>query len=79
MRQYNASLMDYRGEFTYELDIMSGIEKPPKEIHVRVRVVRECGVVQTENGSIDFRRGERYVVRKSDVENLIVQGYLEEV
>ncbi|KAF6743869.1 DNA replication complex GINS protein PSF1 [Ephemerocybe angulata] len=79
LRQYNSNLMDFRAEFTYELDIMSGIEKPPKEIHVRVRVVRECGVVQTENGSIDFKRGERYVVRRSDVENLIVQGYLEEV
>ncbi|KAJ2919418.1 hypothetical protein MD484_g1065, partial [Candolleomyces efflorescens] len=79
LRQYNASLMDFRGDFTYELDIMSGIEKPPKEIHVRVRVVRECGVVQTENGSIDFKRGERYVVRRADVENLIVQGFLEEV
>ncbi|EAU87036.1 DNA replication complex GINS protein PSF1 [Coprinopsis cinerea okayama7 len=79
LRQYNASLMEYRSEFTYELDIMSGIEKPPKEIHVRVRVARECGVVQTENGSIDFKPGERYVVRRADVENLIVQGYLEEI
>jgi GINS complex subunit 1 len=79
IRQYNASLMEFRSDFTYELDIMSGIEKPPKEIHVRVRVVRECGVVQTENGSIDFKRGERYVVRRADVENLIVQGFLEEV
>ncbi|KAJ2920713.1 hypothetical protein H1R20_g13507, partial [Candolleomyces eurysporus] len=79
LRQYNASLMEFRSDFTYELDIMSGIEKPPKEIHVRVRVVRECGVVQTENGSIDFKRGERYVVRRADVENLIVQGFLEEV
>ncbi|RXW20579.1 hypothetical protein EST38_g5273 [Candolleomyces aberdarensis] len=79
LRQYNASLMEFRSDFTYELDVMSGIEKPPKEIHVRVRVVRECGVVQTENGSIDFKRGERYVVRRADVENLIVQGFLEEV
>jgi GINS complex subunit 1 len=79
LRQYNDSLLTYRGEFSSELDIMSGIEKPVKEINVRVRVRRETGVVQTENGSIDFKPGERYVVRRADVENLIVQGYLEEI
>ncbi|TFK27942.1 GINS complex, Psf1 component [Coprinopsis marcescibilis] len=79
LRQYNSSLMDFRSDFTYELDIMSGIEKPPTEIQVRVRVARECGVVQTENGTIDFKPGERYVVRRADVEHLIVQGYLEEI
>lgn len=79
LKLYSSNHLDYRAEFTAELDIMSGIEKPPKDIFANVRVVRECGVVQTENGSIDFKRGERYVVRRSDVENLIVQGYLVEV
>ena len=80
MKQYSTHVMDYNGEFKEDsAEILSGIEKPPKEIHVNVRVVRDVGIIQTENGSIDFRRGERYVVRRADVENLIVQGYLEEV
>ncbi|KAJ3508487.1 hypothetical protein NMY22_g16597 [Coprinellus aureogranulatus] len=79
LKLYSSNHLDYRADFTAELDIMSGIEKPPKDIFANVRVVRECGVVQTENGSIDFKKGERYVVRRADVENLIVQGYLVEV
>ena len=80
LRFYNESLLWYRSEFSSELDVMSGIgDGPPEGINVRVRVRRETGIVQTENGSIDFRRGERYVVRRADVENLIVQGYLEEI
>ena len=42
-----------------------------------VRVVRSCGTVATELGTIEFKMGERYLVRKIDVEHLIVQGYLE--
>jgi len=79
MRQYNASLMEFRAEFAHELDIMANITHPPKDLHVMVRVVRDCGVIQTELGSIDFQVGQRYMVRRADIEHLIVQGYLEEM
>ena len=52
---------------------------PPKDIHVLVRVVRDCGIIQTEAGAIDFQKGQRFLVRRADIEHLIVQGYLEEV
>ena len=79
LRQYNTSIMEFRSEFSYELDITAGITNPPKDIHVSVFVVRDCGVIQTEQGSIDFRKGQRFIVRRADIEHLIVQGYLEEV
>ncbi|KAF8624634.1 hypothetical protein AX15_005788 [Amanita polypyramis BW_CC] len=79
LRQYNASVMEFRSEFSQELDIMASITHPPKDIHVLVKVVKDCGVIQTELGSIDFKRGQRFMVRKADIEHLIVQGYLEEV
>ncbi|KAI6032569.1 hypothetical protein F5J12DRAFT_175908 [Pisolithus orientalis] len=79
LRQYSASVMDYRAEFSNELDITASITHPPKDLHVLVRVVRDCGVIQTELGSIDFQRGQRFMVRRADIEHLIVQGYLEEV
>jgi len=41
--------------------------------------VRDCGVIETELGTIDFRKGQRFMVRRADIEHLIVQGYLEEV
>lgn len=61
------------------MDITSDIITPPKDLHVFVRVVRACGTVATELGTIEFKMGERYHVRKVDVEHLIVQGYLEVV
>ncbi|TDL22302.1 DNA replication complex GINS protein PSF1 [Rickenella mellea] len=79
LREYNAMVMDFRGDFSDELDIASSVTIPPKDIHVLVRVVKDCGVIQTELGSIDFQRGQRFMVRRADIEHLIVQGYLEEV
>lgn len=79
LRQYNSSVMEFRSEFSHELDITASITHPPKDLHVLVHVVRDCGVIQTELGSIDFRKGQRFMVRRADIEHLIVQGYLEEV
>lgn len=79
LRQYNSSIMEFRSEFSHELDITASITNPPKDLHVLVRVIRDCGVIQTELGSIDFQKGQRFMVRRADIEHLIVQGYLEEV
>lgn len=79
LRQYHSSVMEFRSEFSNELDVTASIINPPKDIHVLVHVVRDCGVIQTELGSIDFQKGQRFMVRKADIEHLIVQGYLEEV
>ncbi|GJE92318.1 GINS complex, Psf1 component [Phanerochaete sordida] len=81
LRAYNDSLRDFRADVLAgeELDLFAPISRPPRDLHVLVRVVRDCGVIQTEVGAIDFRRGQRFLVRRSDVEHLIVQGYLEEV
>ncbi|KAL1747974.1 hypothetical protein HDZ31DRAFT_30655 [Schizophyllum fasciatum] len=79
LKQYNASVMEFRGTFSGELDITSGIEHPPKDLHAVVRVVRDCGTITTELGNIDFKQGQRFTVRRADIEHLIVQGYLEEV
>jgi GINS complex subunit 1 len=81
LREYNSMVVDFRADFSVsgELDITSGLMSPPKGIHVHVRVVRDCGVIETELGAIDFQKGQRFMVRRSDVEHLLVQGYLEEI
>ncbi|EJD08514.1 DNA replication complex GINS protein PSF1 [Fomitiporia mediterranea MF3/22] len=79
IREYNTMVVDFRADFTDELDITSSILHPPKDIHVLVRVVRDCGVIETELGAIDFQKGQRFMVRRADVEHLLVQGYLEEI
>ena len=79
LKEYHGSVMEFRGEFEMDIDVTSGIESPPRELNVLVRVVRECGEIQTEGGVVDFKMGQRYQVRRTDIEHLIVQGYLEEV
>ncbi|RDB30880.1 DNA replication complex GINS protein PSF1 [Hypsizygus marmoreus] len=79
LREYHASVMHYRSDFSDELDIMASVAQPPKDLHALVRVVRDCGWIQTESGNINFEKGQRFMVRRSDIEHLIVQGYLEEV
>ncbi|KAI0374373.1 hypothetical protein BV20DRAFT_935872 [Pilatotrama ljubarskyi] len=91
LRSYNESLRTLRTEafssaagggaghgLTEDIDLLAPISHPPKDLQVHVRVVRDCGVVYTELGAIDFKRGHRFLVRRSDIEHLIVQGYLEE-
>lgn len=77
LRAYSESVLMYSKSL--DVDLFPPIVNPPKDLHVTVRVARECGVIQTEVGAIDFKKGHRYQVRRSDVEHLIVQGYLEEV
>lgn len=86
LRQYNGNVMEFRADFGVgedgagvEVDIMASIETVPKDLNVQVEVVKDCGTIQTELGSIDFKKGQRFIVRRADVEHLMVQGYLEEV
>ncbi|KAJ9094638.1 hypothetical protein QFC19_007851 [Naganishia cerealis] len=81
LRGYNDLILDYKSEFLDVLDIASPVHRPPTidDLYVDVRVVRDCGTVYTELGQIEFRKGQRYMVRRSDIERLIIQGYLEEV
>lgn len=79
LREYHAMISEYRNDFLDVLDVAASVSTPPKELKVDVNVVRECGTVQTESGSINFKQGQRYKVLRSHVEHLIAQGYLEVV
>jgi GINS complex subunit 1 len=79
LRSYNEIVQEYRVDFEDVLDVVGDVTTPPKELNVVVRVVRDCGTIQTELGPIDFQRGQRFMVRRSDIEQLITQGFLEVV
>jgi GINS complex subunit 1 len=49
---------------------------PPKDLYVSVRVVKDCGVIQTEYGPLYLDADSFHYVRKSDVQHLITQGFL---
>lgn len=50
---------------------------PPKELMVTVVATRDAREVMTEMGMLNLRRGERMRVRRTEVEGLIVRGWLE--
>lgn len=80
MRGYNALVLDYKSDFLDVLDIAAPINRPPGEISVNVRVVREAGEVVLDNGQrVLLRKDERFRTDRALVERLIVQGYLEEL
>lgn len=77
IRGYNSLVMEYRSDVLDVLDVAASLDNPPKDLNVEVQVLRDCGTIQTDQGTIDFRKGQRFMVRRGDVEHLIVQGYLE--
>jgi GINS complex subunit 1 len=80
LRGYNALMLDYKSDFLDVLDLTAGIDRPPGELMVDVRVVRDAGEVILEGGErVEFKRGERFRLVRGQVERLIVQGYLEEI
>jgi GINS complex subunit 1 len=79
LRSYNDLILTYKTPYLDILDLASSISHPPRDLYVDVQVVKDCGVVFTENGQVEFMKGLRYMVRRSDVERLITQGFLVEV
>lgn len=69
--------MQYKSSFP-DIDLSGDLE-PPTNIFIDVRVLRDGGEVQTEYGVFNLIKDSQFYVRKSDVERLIQQGYLEEI
>ncbi|KAJ7781847.1 GINS complex Psf1 component [Mycena maculata] len=81
LRDYGDSVVTYRDDISADdaVDLALGITRPPKELMVTVEAIIAPGPIQTQSGTIDFKYGQRYILLKSDVEHLILQGYLKEV
>jgi GINS complex subunit 1 len=79
MREYGRMTTDWREDILDVLDLAMGVASPPRDINIHVVVKKDCGIINTELGEIDFRKGQRYLVRKSDIEHLVLQGYLKEL
>lgn len=78
-RAYSNLVMDYKAGYSDLLDVAAPLGRPPKELYIQVRVLKDAGEIETEFGSMDFRTGQQFFVRRPDVERLLVQGFLEEV
>lgn len=76
-KNYQELLVDYKSKFS-DIDLSGDLE-PPTNIFIDVRVLKDGGEVQTEYGVFNLIKDSQFYVRKSDVDRLIHQGYLEEL
>ncbi|CAI5724677.1 unnamed protein product [Peronospora effusa] len=74
--QYDQLLTNYMTDF--ELDLSADL-KPPKDLYVEVRVLRDCGEVMTESGVVNLTAHSQHFLRRVVVEQLIRQGLLEQI
>ncbi|KAK6201598.1 DNA replication complex GINS protein PSF1 [Scheffersomyces amazonensis] len=74
---YQDLILNYKSKFS-DIDLSGDLE-PPTNIFIDVRVLKDAGEVQTEYGSFNLIKDSQFYVRKSDVDRLIQQGYLEEL
>lgn len=49
---------------------------PPKSLYVHVKVIKDCGIIQTEYGPIKMSVDSSHFIRRSLVQPLISQGFL---
>lgn len=75
INQYQDLVVNYKSNFP-DLDLLGDLS-PPENIFIDVRVLKDGGEVQTEYGMFNLIKDSQFYVRKSDVERLIQQGYLE--
>lgn len=74
-RGYSKVLTSYKAHYL-DLDLTAA-SVPPKELFVEVRVLRDCGELQTEYGVVNLQKNSQHFLRRTDVEHLIKQGYLQ--
>lgn len=74
---YQDLVLDFKSSIS-DIDLSGDLE-PPTEIFIDVRVLKDGGEVQTEYGVFNLIKDSQFYVRKSDVDRLIQQGYLEEI
>jgi GINS complex subunit 1 len=81
LRDYRDSVVTFRNDIFPDdvVDLALGMTDPPKQLTITVETIVSPGPIHTQSGIIDFQHGQRYILLKSDVEHLILQGYLKEV
>jgi GINS complex subunit 1 len=71
---YGKLLIDY-GE-TVGIDLTSDLV-PPKDLKVQVRVLRECGEICLESGTVDLQKGTVHFLKRREIEQLVRVGDVE--
>ena len=82
LRTYAALITDYKAQFLDVTDICASLYSdslgpgPPKELMVTVVAQIDAKEVMTEAGTLNLRKGERMRVRRSEIEPLLLRGWM---
>ncbi|KAI8866595.1 DNA replication complex GINS protein PSF1 [Ramicandelaber brevisporus] len=77
LNEYAKLIQDYKSPYANVIDLTADIINPPHELFVEVRVMQDCGDIQTENGIVSLRKDTQHYLRRTDIERLIQQGLLQ--
>ncbi len=82
LRSYAALVTDYKVVYLDVTDVCASLSSdpagpgPPKELMVTVVAQVDAKEVMTEAGVLNLRRGERMRVRRTEIEPLLLRGWL---
>ena len=77
LSSYSSLMNSYKVSF---LDVgLSSSLLPPKELYVDIRVLKDCGEILTETGSVRLIRDSQHYLKRTDVEKFIIQGLVQHV
>ena len=78
LAKFRALRATFKKSFS-NLDLFSGILRPPRELYIQVRALKECGIIQIESGVLALAKNSVHFVKYKDVENLLAEGFLEKI
>lgn len=71
--QYRRLVSNYQDSFPLELNLFTD-SQPPKDLMIEIKALEDCGELILEGGKkINILRSQTYLVRKSSVEQLLMQ------
>ena len=73
---YDKLLTEYMTSIDLDLTIDT---QPPKDLYIQIRVLEDCGELQTGRDFIDLRKNSMHYLRRSDAEQFIKQGKAEHI
>ncbi|ORY04210.1 GINS complex, Psf1 component [Basidiobolus meristosporus CBS 931.73] len=76
-KEYKHILQEYDQQYL-PINLMSDLQ-PPKDLYIEVRVLKDCGEIQTDNGAIRLEKNSQHFIKKTDVERFIAQGYIKHI
>jgi GINS complex subunit 1 len=76
--EYCGLIHSYSRQFGSAVNIdLTESTKPPSDVSIEVRVLKEIGAIFTEDGMVTLSQGRLLSMRRSDAEPLIRSGKLE--